>query len=83
MTHDDVIRRLNEELARHRGNLQALDGVVGSGIGLPTSGKGGPTIQIFVPNREDVSRVETGAAAVLGHVAFEVVTVGEVVAGTD
>jgi hypothetical protein len=73
------VSRLSEVLAHCRDDLQAIDGVVGTGIG--TTGAGDVAIQVFVHSLEDVAGVERSASALLGDIPLEVVVTGQVTAG--
>jgi hypothetical protein len=73
------VSRLSEVLARCRDELQAIDGVVGTGIG--TTGAGDVAIQVFVHSPRDVAGVKRRASALLGDIPLEVVVTGQVTAG--
>lgn len=74
----DPVSRLSELLAGRRDELHAIEGVVGSGVGLTSSG--GVAIQLFVGSAQDVANAERKAGALLGDIPLEVVVSGEITA---
>jgi hypothetical protein len=74
----DPTSRFSELLARCRDKLHAIEGVVGSGVGLTSSG--GVAIQLFVGSAQDVANAERKASALLGDIPLEVVVSGDVTA---
>jgi hypothetical protein len=74
----DPVSRLSELLARRRDELQAIEGVVGSGVGL--TGSDAVAIQLFVGSTQDVANAERKARALLGDIPLEVVVSGDVTA---
>jgi hypothetical protein len=74
----DPVSRLSELLERRRDELHAIDGVVGSGVGLTRSGD--VAIQLFVRSAQDVANAERQASALLGEIPLEVVVSGDVTA---
>jgi hypothetical protein len=74
----DPVSRLSELLERRRDELHAIDGVVGSGVGL--TGSGDVAIQLFVRSAQDVANAERQASALLGEIPLEVVVSGDVTA---
>jgi hypothetical protein len=67
-------------LERHRDVLQALPGVVGSGLGQDRSLDlmGGYVIQVFVQSAPHVGPVTRAAGAILEGLPLEVLVTGEV-----
>ena len=74
----DPVAGYSEVLAARRGELHAIEGVTGSGVGLSDSGD--VVIQLFVRSHEDVENVRHAAAALLGHIPLDVVVSGDVTA---
>ena len=74
----EPVGHVSELLAGHRDKLQAIEGVVGSGVGLTRSGVVG--IQLFVGSEQDVANAEREARALLGDIPLEVVVSGDVTA---
>lgn len=83
MSGKEVGGALIAVLDRHRAALQALPGVVGSGVGISQDAQSTDdvTVQVFVGDPADVMPVRDQARAILGQVPLEVVVTGEVVAG--
>ena len=67
-------------LERHRSALQALQGVVATGIGRRST-HAGTCIQIFVGRDEDVEAAALGARTILGATPYEVIVSGAVTPG--
>lgn len=74
---DDRVAALSAVLDRHREDVRALPGVVGTGVG--TSTRGEPAIHVFVRSDADAD-VERRAAALLEGMPLEIVVVGDVTA---
>ncbi|MGD1991767.1 MAG: hypothetical protein PVI59_01115 [Anaerolineae bacterium] len=83
MSGKEAARALIAVLDRHRPALRALPGVVGTGVGLAEEAQSTEdvTVQVFVKDSADVTRVRRQAQAILGQVPLEVIVTGEVVAG--
>jgi hypothetical protein len=83
MSGKEAARALIAVLDRHRPALRALPGVVGTGVGLAEEAQSTEdvTVQVFVKDSADVTRVRRQAQAILGQVPLDVIVTGEVVAG--
>ena len=77
----DPVSPLSELLERRRGELHAIDGVVGSGVGLTRSGD--VAIQLFVRSAQDAAYAECQASELLGDIPLEVVVSGDVTAADN
>jgi len=74
----DPVSPLSEVLERRRAKLHAIDGVVGSGVGLTRSGH--LAIQLFVRSAQDAACAERRASELLPDIPLEVVVSGDVMA---
>jgi hypothetical protein len=83
MDHQDRVSALILELDRHREAIQALPGVVGTGVGYRAGGRpeGDVVVQIFVDSADRVDEVRHRAEAILPKDYVDVVVSGEPVAG--
>ena len=77
----DPVSSLSEVLERRRRELHAIDGVVGSGVGLTRSGD--VLIQLFVRSAQDAAYAERQASELLGDIPLEVVVSGDVTAADN
>jgi hypothetical protein len=77
----DPVSPLSELLERCRGKLHAIDGVVGSGVGLTRSGH--VAIQLFVRSAQDAAYAERQASELLADIPVEVVVSGDVTAADN
>ncbi|HMI28518.1 MAG TPA: hypothetical protein VK490_02355 [Gaiellaceae bacterium] len=77
---NDSLARLSDALERRRDELQALPGVVGTGVGAATNGE--LAVQVFVRSETDAPGVERRAAELLEQVPLEVIVAGDVTAAS-